>query len=204
MTRIAISAAVMCTDGKCGKCTNVIINPVTNTVTHIVVHDKGLPRNHTRLVPTSQVASASETQITLKCARADVENMTPFIEERFIQESAGGQGYATGDAFIYPYVFNDTAYDTVKERNVPVGEFALQPGMHVATKDGKVGKLDELVLDPDSGEITHLLMREGHLWGKKDVAVPISAFDVCDADTIYLKMDKAEIQALPTVAVKRR
>ena len=75
--------------------------------------------------------------------------------------------------------------------------------MHIEASDGKVGRLDALVLDPTSGDITHLLLREGHLWGKKDVAIPISAVDFCDADTVYLKLDKAAIKALPAVSVKQ-
>jgi sporulation protein YlmC with PRC-barrel domain len=76
--------------------------------------------------------------------------------------------------------------------------------MHVEASDGKVGKLDELVLDPKSGDITHLQMREGHLWGKKDVAIPVSAVDFVDEDTIYLKLEKKAVKALPAVPVKRK
>jgi hypothetical protein len=58
-------------------------------------------------------------------------------------------------------------------------------------------------MDPKNGEITHLLMREGHLWGVKDVTVPISAVDTTDGKTIYLKLDKKAVKALPTAPVKR-
>ena len=56
---------------------------------------------------------------------------------------------------------------------------------------------------PNTGEITHLQMREGHLWGKKDVAIPVSAVDFTDEKTVYLKIDKKAVQALPAVKVKR-
>ena len=100
-------------------------------------------------------------------------------------------------------MLNDTAYDSVKEEQIPQGELSVYSGMHVQASDGKVGKLDELVLDPKSGDITHLQMREGHLWGKKDVAIPVSAVDFVDEDTIYLKLDKKAVMALPAVPVKR-
>ena len=32
---------------------------------------------------------------------------------------------------------------------------------------GKIGKLDELMLDPKSWATTHIQMREGHLWGRR-------------------------------------
>ena len=75
--------------------------------------------------------------------------------------------------------------------------------MHIEASDGKVGKLDELVLDPKSGEITHIQMREGHLWGKKDVAIPVADIDFSDDKTVYLKIDKNAVKALPAVKVKR-
>ena len=67
----------------------------------------------------------------------------------------------------------------------------------------EVGKLDELVLDPTRGDITHLQMREGHLWGKKDVAIPVSEVQFVDRDTIYLKLDKNAVKALSAVPVRR-
>lgn len=63
--------------------------------------------------------------------------------------------------------------------------------MQIEATDGKVGRLDELVLDKHKGEITHLLMGGSHLWGKKAVGVLASAIDFCDSQVIYLKLDKA-------------
>jgi hypothetical protein len=60
-----------------------------------------------------------------------------------------------------------------------------------------------LVLDPQSGEITHMMMREGHLWGKQDVAIPVTSIDILDAKTVYLKLDKAAVKGLPAVKVKQ-
>ena len=203
MTNIPINAKVECTDGPLGKTTNVIVNPVTKKVTHIVVKDKGLPDNATRIVPFTKVAGATHEQISLNCSKADVAGMPPFIESRLIQESVSGQAYSSGEAYVSQYVYNNTAYDVLPEEHVPAGELAICSGMHVAASDGKVGRLDELVLDPESGDITHLLMREGHLWGKKHVAVPASAINYVDADIVHLNIDKAAVEAMPSVAVSR-
>jgi len=85
------------------------------------------------------------------------------------------QAYASAGAYTSQYVINDTGYDSFQEENIPQGELAVYSSMHVETSDGKVGKLDKLVLDPKSGDITHLQMREGHLCGEKDVAILVSA-----------------------------
>jgi hypothetical protein len=46
--------------------------------------------------------------------------------------------------------------------------------------------------------------QEGAKWrGKKDVAIPVSDVDFCDADTFYLRLAEASVKALPAVRVKR-
>jgi len=204
MKDIPLKAHVQCSDGACGKSRNVIINPVTHKLTHLVVQDKKLPDNATRMVPIDQVASATQSQITLSCSKGDVADMQPFIVTHYVQETGSGTAYLSGGAYTSQYVINDTGYDSFPEERLPQGELAVYPGMEVDASDGKVGKLDELVLDPKSGDITHLQMREGHLWGKRDVAIPISAVDEIDANTIYLKLDKKALEALPAVKVKRK
>jgi len=203
MPDIAINAKVECTDGTCGRSTYVILNPVNHRVTHFVVQDKHLPDNPTRLVPVDNVASATREQIKLSCTKADVAQMAPFVVSNFVRESAPGQAYASGQSYTSQYVIDDTAYDEVRELKIPAGELALHSGMRVEATDGKLGKLDELVLDPQSGEVTNLLLREGHLWGKKEVAIPVSAIDFVDADTVYLRLDEASVKALPALPVKR-
>jgi sporulation protein YlmC with PRC-barrel domain len=73
----------------------------------------------------------------------------------------------------------------------------------IKSKDCKLAQLAKLVLNPKSGEITHLLIREGYLWGKKDVAKPASSVDYCDGKCIYLNIDSATVKALPVMPVKR-
>jgi len=203
MTDIPLNAKVQCSDDACGKATNVIINPVSHKVTHIVVKDKKLPNNPTRLVPIDMVASTAPGQITLSCSKSDVAYMQPFLVDHFVQESPSGMAWSTRDGYSAQYVYNDTGYDSIEEEDIPKGELAVYSGMEIEASDGKVGKLDELVLDASSGEITHIQMREGHLWGKKDVAIPVADIDFTDGDTVYLKIDKSAVKALPAVKVKR-
>jgi hypothetical protein len=203
MTNIPIAADVQCTDGPCGKSTSVIYNPVNHKLTHFALQDKNLPENPTRLVPADKITGATPKQIALNCSVADVQKMPAFVVTDFVQESPSGYAYASGEAYHSEYVINDTAYDSFDDEVVPSGEVSIHSGMLVEASDGKVGRLDELVLDGQSGEVTHLLMREGHLWGKKDVAIAISDVDFADGDTVYLKINKDSIKSLPAVKVKR-
>jgi hypothetical protein len=56
------------------------------------------------------------------------------------------------------------------------------------------------VIDPASHHVTHVLLQEGHLWGRKEVAIPISAVVGVD-DGIQLNIAKADVQDLPAVEV---
>ena len=197
MTNIPIAAPVECTDGPCGKSTQVIVNPVNRTVTHFVVEDSKLPDYATRLVPVAYVADATPERIQLSCTRADVARMGPFEVSDFIPESPYGTAYTSGAAYTSRYVVDDTAYDEFREENVPAGELGLYSGMHVKARDGQVGRLDELVLDPNSGAITNLLMRKGHLWDTREIAVPVDVIDFVDGNTVYLKIDKSSVGDLP-------
>ena len=222
MSEIPLNAKVQCSDGPCGEVTDVIVNPISLTVTHIVLKYKELPYNNpTRLVPADMIANVTEERITLSCSVADVGEMKPFLVDHFVQESptgkayegagswskaftrGAGSAYAKGGAYASQYVVNDTGYDSVRDANIPKGERSIHAGMEIKATDGKVGTLDELVLDGASGAITHIQMREGHLWGKKDIAIAVTDIDFVNAKTVYLKIDKAAVKALPAVKVKR-
>jgi hypothetical protein len=48
--------------------------------------------------------------------------------------------------------------------------------------------------------VTHVLLREGHLWGRKEVAIPISAVAGIQ-DGIQLNITKQQVEDLPPVAI---
>jgi hypothetical protein len=64
--------------------------------------------------------------------------------------------------------------------------------------------VDEFLVDPENDVITHLVLREGHLWGKKDVTIPVSEIKKIAEEAVYLKLDKKAIESLPTIPVNRK
>jgi sporulation protein YlmC with PRC-barrel domain len=112
--------------------------------------------------------------------------------------------YGMGYSYYMPYVTPEiTVQVPVEHLQIPSGELAVRRGTRVEAKDGYVGKVDEFVFDPKNGHITYLVMREGHLWGQKDVIIPISAMDDTGDDTLFLNIDKQQIESLPTFPVRR-
>jgi hypothetical protein len=83
---------------------------------------------------------------------------------------------------------------------VPLGEVEVRRGEHVHATDGAIGKVQGLVVDPSDHHVTHVLLDEGHLWGQKTVAIPISAVkDVQDG--VRLNLTKDEVRDLPPVEI---
>jgi sporulation protein YlmC with PRC-barrel domain len=69
----------------------------------------------------------------------------------------------------------------------------------VHATDGPVGVVEELMVDPDSAQVTHIVLRKGHWWGKQEVQIPISAIERGEGDTVYLNLDKKAIGQLPVI-----
>jgi sporulation protein YlmC with PRC-barrel domain len=90
-----------------------------------------------------------------------------------------------------------------KHESIPRGELGIRRGARVRTTDGKVGRMDEFVVEPASGGITHLVMRDGPLWEQEEVTIPVSAIERIETNTVLLELDKEGVKALPSVPVQR-
>jgi sporulation protein YlmC with PRC-barrel domain len=188
---IPINAEVRCADGPCGRSTCIVIGPKAQRVTHLVVR-RGLLDVDERLVPIDQVLETTPKSIQLRCTLAELDGMDRFIEREYVMVSP--------NYFIW---LPEIETVPVVHRRVPQGGLTIERGSRVEATDGRVGQVDELLVDPLGERITHLVLREGHLWGQKDVTIPISEVDHIEANTVYLKLDKHSIEALPTVPVWR-
>jgi len=209
---IPLNAQVECTDGVCGHSVYILINPVTDKVSSLVVREDAAP-NTEYIVCTDMVTETITDTIHLRCSKAELEKMDPFINTSFIEETSPerviayrGNGMSgMTSSFFMPYVTPETTVRTAIEvRQIPLGELAVQRGTRVEATDGYVGHVDEFVVNPENCHITHLVMREGHLWGQKDVIIPVTAMGETRGDTLFLKLNKLQIEALPTFPLHRR
>ncbi len=207
---IPLNAQVECTDGVCGRSEYMLIDPVADKVTHLVVREDAT--NTEYIVPVDSVIETIADTIRLRCSKAELEKMDPFIKTKFIEEKVhektwayGGGSIGIGANYYLPYVTSERkVYKALENQQIPAGELAVRRGTLVEATDGYVGKVDEFVVNPENGHITHLVMREGHLWGIKDVIIPVSAMGDTHDDTVFLKLDKHQIESLPTFPLHRR
>jgi uncharacterized membrane protein/sporulation protein YlmC with PRC-barrel domain len=204
MGKIPLNAKVECMDGACGESITVIVNPTTHKVTHFVVKYEQLPDHDQRLVAVDQVLDTSSGLVRLRCTRDELAGMEPFLETQYIKTEQPVPTYEAYDSYMFPYVTQMETVDmAIEVERVPSGGLAVRRGTQVEASDGHVGEVGELVMDPSTGDITHLVLREGHLWGKKEITLPISAIDYVEEDTVVLKLDKEALEALPAIPVVR-
>lgn len=190
--QFAIGAKASCSDGPCGELRRMIVDPADDTITHLVIEPKHrqLPG---RLVPVDLVASAAG-EIRLRCTIAEFDRLDPAEEQDLVDSPGLGLG---GPAGMTPYS-GMPAPLVVEHDIVPVDEAQVSPGDYVHALDGEIGQVRGFLADPDDHRVTHVLLREGHLWGRKEVAIPVSAVTGVDDDgAIRLNMTKKQIEDLP-------
>jgi uncharacterized protein YrrD len=196
---VPIHAEVSCADGPCGESDCIILNPVTDQITHFVVQEKSFPYEK-RLVPVNRIKETTSDRILLDCNLNEFAKMVKFIETEFLVPDP--YKYTLSPTMVWPYTtFLEPI--TLQHEQIPPDELAIHRGAAVEASDGRIGQVDEFLVDPKSGFITHLVLREGHLWGKKDVTIPISKIDRIERDIVYLKINKQETESLPAIPIRK-
>jgi sporulation protein YlmC with PRC-barrel domain len=200
---VPVEADVKCADGLAGHSRLVIINPIRRQVTHIVVEEKGYPYN-AHLVPLGMIQESTPQLIKLRCTRHELAVRKLFVVVEYLRPGLSFAAYPPAAYWPWPYYSTREPSALSLEHNpIPPGELAVYSGTQVKATDGQVGRVNELLVNPQSGHITDLVLREGHLWFQEDVTISVAQIDHIAQDTIYLKLDKRAINALPAVPVSR-
>jgi len=202
MIDLPLKAEVRCSDGVAGFSTHVIGNPVDHKVTHLVVKSVQPPFNE-NLVPIDQLEETTPHLIKLKCTRNEFEKMEPFEVEEYIYSR-----YSNYQMLPYQLpsqvLMDDVGeYVTVKNHNIPQGEITVWRGAKVEATDGYIGLVDELLINSNNMQTTHLVLRERNLNQQREITIPVSQIERMNEDTIYLKLDRQSIEALPTTPIQR-
>lgn len=208
----SIGASVSCRDGACGDLRRLVVDPIARTVTHLVVE----PHHHRfggRLVPVKLAESADEQEVRLSLTLEQFEKLDPAEEDRFLP-GGDGYGYEPRHLMLMPYVSLGmasviemgppaTSPRMAHPDRVPTDEVEVRRGDHVYATDGVIGKVRGLAVDPRDHQVTHVLLEEGHLWGKKEVAIPIGAVRYLDGD-VRLNLSQSEVEKLPPVELEEQ
>lgn len=211
---IRLGADVRCADGDCGEIRSLVINPGDDAVTHLVVepaHRLGLGK----LVPLSLVDSGlahdAGGEVLLRCTMAEFGELDSAEAMYYYADNDDYEIYRREPAVSWPYyappgampgapgepgeVAQVVTVDTVPDQ-LP-GEDEVSRGEHVHAKDGDIGHVQGIVIDAGSGRVTAVLLREGHLFGRRTVLIPRSAVAEVGADGFHLDITREQVQNLP-------
>jgi sporulation protein YlmC with PRC-barrel domain len=204
---IPIHADVVCLDGLVGKSTHIIVDLVTEQVSHFVVKTD----HHSKrfVVPLDKIRSSHRTVILIDCHKEDVYQLPLFKESHFKGYDAydnepplPSPGVAASYTRYQPYRAAESGSPgPAKESSW--AKLAVNKGASVYATDGDVGKIDELVIDPETHRVTHLILRQHFLLNKWIVTIPVSDIERADKDAVFLKIDKKKVGSLPAVELKK-
>jgi hypothetical protein len=192
---IITDVSVECRDGPCGQSRYVILDPAKATVTHVVV---GGPNTfaRTHLVPIDKVAEGLPELIRLKCTRTELNALPQFSEYEYAGLQRPYPTYMPSEFWMGPLVAYWPLLRPQENQHMPEGELSIRRGARVDATDGRVGSVDGFLVEPVSGHLTHLVLREGHFWGHQDVTIPVAAIDRIDQDVVQLKIGRAQVSTL--------
>jgi sporulation protein YlmC with PRC-barrel domain len=220
--RLDLGSPIDCSDGSFGELADIVIDPSTRRVTHLVVqpHDR---HDLARLVPISRAhAREGLDGISLASTVAEINELEPLVKSAYLRLgefpvedpdwevgieklfalpyygsfAPGGLGSGMGSSEIDPHV--SITYD-----RIPKDKVEIRRESAVTSSDGDhLGHVDGFVVD-DLEQIAHLVLQHGHLWGKREIAIPIGAVARIENDEVTLSLSTDEVGALKPLGVHR-
>ena len=214
--RVDLDTPVSCVDGAAGALQDVIIDPGTRRLTHIVVvphgHDERarlLPIDTARAETVADRTEPRETaadSIALNCTLAALTGAEPIQESAYLRMGelvTGGPDWAVGIQEMFslpeygslgPEVMGAgmaMEYDqhvAVSYHRIPLGGVEIRRASSVTSSDGHhLGHVIGFVVDAQD-TIAELILEHGHLWTKRMVAIPGPAIERCETDELTLSL----------------
>lgn len=214
--RLELGCPVRCTDGPFGEVADVVVDPTDRRVTHLVIAPH---RRHglARLVPIELAAAedGSELAVALRCTGEEARRFPSVVGFAYLRLGEFPLDDPDWDVGIqnvlvqpsYEYLgFGGEPLDrdphvSVTYDRIPKGEVELSRASDVLSADGhRLGHVDGFVVEPGNG-ITHLVLGRGHLFGRREVTIPIRAVARVETDSVTLELTKDAVAALPAVPV---
>ena len=206
--KLELGTSIRCADGATRELVDVVIDSSSSRVTHLVIR----PAQHAedaRLVPISLASRAEdgESEISLNCGAADLERFDPVHKFEILRAGERPNEDPKWDVGVEDIVvapnYAPTAFGdyggsldsdvTISYDRVPKGEIELRHASSVYSADGHhLGSVDAVVVDDDD-RLTHLLLERGHLWWKREVALPAEAITKFESDMLTLGLTKREL-----------
>jgi sporulation protein YlmC with PRC-barrel domain len=212
--KLELGISVRCADNAARELVDVVIDSRSNRVTHVVVQPHEQP-DAARLVPIQLAQDSQDCPggISLNCNAADLEKFEHVHHFEVLHAGERPDESPQWDVGVEdivvvpnyaPSAFGDYVGEldsdvTISYDRVPKGEIELRRVSAVYSSDGHhLGSVDGVVVN--AGRLTHLLLERGHLWWKREVAVPAKAISKIESDMVTLGVTKGELAAVRSSA----
>ncbi|MGC9974027.1 MAG: PRC-barrel domain-containing protein [Gaiellaceae bacterium] len=218
--RLELGQPVRCSDDLFGELADIVIDPTRRRVTHLVVQPHHQHRL-ARLVPVELAGpggGGAQPEILLRCTVEEVRRLAPVQEFAYLRlgefpvddpdwdvgvQDVLAMPYYDGNVALGGYAGERDPRVGLNYDRVPKGEVEIRRASAVSSADGHhLGHVDGFLVD-DNDQITHLVLEHGHLWGRREVTIPIGEVRKVETDTVSLSLSKDEVGALEPVPVQR-
>lgn len=199
---VFVNDEINCSDSPGGRITSLIISPLSLQVTHLVVAERAYPYLK-RLVPLQLLQETPAGYPALGCTQRQLATLRPFLEVEYIPDDTPYFAYETHTGKMWPYATNETMPVPIQLETISANTVTLHRDARVKATNGQVGQVKGFSIQPVSGCITHLVLRQGRLWHKQEVIIPVSEIERIEMEIIYLKLDKHSLALLPAVSRHR-
>jgi uncharacterized protein YrrD len=186
--KIRPGAHVISDDTEVGRVERVVFRPDTHEIAGLVVGGS-IVLGHDVYVPIQAIASAEPDSVQVTLGLTELTRLPPVAldgELRAVADVPGHPGAAS----------SQLRSAQSGQMEALAGGRPLRAGQRVLARDGQVGQLDEVLVDPRTDRASGFVVRKGRFLGR-DVIVPADWIETVDQDRIVLKASKAQIDKLP-------
>lgn len=197
-----VGAQVRCKDGPCGRLQSVVVDPITQRVTDLVV-EKGLLLTTDRVLPVYTVEEADDEWITLSIGEDSLNNYPEYRDIVFEPAPADLEDdrYDPSQVLMWasawdPY-YNLPAVPLIQQHvheGLSPEQAVIGRGTPVRNAEGRVGEIDHVLVNAETGEITYLVVDQGIT--RYSLVVPISMVKTVTEGGVLLEATDEELEQL--------
>ncbi len=199
-------------DGRLGKLADAVVEPSTLKVTHVIVKPPRFARSTrgARLAPFELVrAERGRKTVSLACKRVAFRRLFAVEEGAYVPigetvQADGDWDVGVTEAVLppvdstggymgeqYPIGYACFSYDLM-----PKGEAEVRRMSAVTAKDGTdLGGVGGLLTD-ERGSVTGVLLAQRRIWGKRQLAIPVSAVRSIETDEVKTTLTRHDAEHL--------
>jgi sporulation protein YlmC with PRC-barrel domain len=195
-------------DAQLGKLTDLVVQPDTRRVTHLVVEDRA---GTARLVPAELLVRERTPAgaVALSCSSTEFAAFNSIRSFSYVgfadgPHAAKGTDIGVEDVTILPsfgeLALGDYAGDFgstygLTYDSIPSGSAELRSeSMVVAENQETIGKVDGLLVEGQ--RLTHVVVQRTHLWNTGAAAIPIDSVVAIGTDSVTVALSDDAVDAL--------